>query len=213
MFKSKRKRNQKLEKSAAMREANEIDYSDDGRAQIFVGLKNADSFFSPFSYKRYELMNPAVVDYINMCEATIPREEELSLEIYTETPTTYFEKVRIRKAVKRHNAEQVVAINKKIKRNNIIGYSFCLIGLLILVLEAVLVRRFSIFYIDSILAVIGWMFLWDGLEYILEDRSELIKNKLRCLRLMSAKVHVRKYDLPTQRRYKFGEFMEEEDEE
>ena len=47
------KRIKKINKSVAVREANEIDYDEEGRAQINVGLKTAEDFFSPFSYKTY----------------------------------------------------------------------------------------------------------------------------------------------------------------
>lgn len=201
---------EKIENSSAMKEARQIDYSEDGRAIIYVGAKSADEMFSPFAYKTYELLNPVVVDYINMCEATIPSNDEISLDIYTEESTTNIEKRRIRQAVKRHNAEQIVNINKRLKRSMLIGSTFCLIGLLVMILTAVFYQNLHKIYIQEILAVVGWMFVWDGLEYILEDRSELMRKKNRCIRLMNAKVHVRQYNKKIQREYGFGEFEEED---
>ena len=203
----------KMEKSSAMREAKTIDYADDGRAQILVGISDGDAMFSPYSYWSYELLDPSVVDYINMCEASIPLNDEISLEIHTEEPTTNIEKKRIRKAVKRHNAEQLVIINKKLKRNLFIGLSFCLLGLLIMFLTAFFYVELNKFFIQEILAIIGWLFLWDGLEYVLEDRSELKRKKLRYLRLMNAKVHVRKYARNIRKAYGLGEFEEDDDDE
>ena len=40
----------KINKSKAMREANELDYNEDGSVQINVGLKDSEDFFSPYSY-------------------------------------------------------------------------------------------------------------------------------------------------------------------
>ena len=68
-------------------------------------------------------------------------------------------------------------------------------------------------YLDTILAVIGWLFLWDGLEVMLGDRSELKRKKIRSYRILNAKVHVRKYSLKIQREYGFGEFEDEDDDE
>ena len=201
---------EKIENSSAMREARQIDYTEDGRAIIYVGAKSSDEIFSPFAYKTYELLNPVVVDYINMCASTIPRNDEISLDIYTEEPTTNVEKKRIRQAVKRHNAEQIVNINKKMKRSWLIGSTFCLIGLLVLILTAVFYTNLHKIYIQEILAVVGWMFVWDGLEYILEDHHELLLKKMRCMRLMNAKVHVRQYAKKIQREYGFGDFEEED---
>ena len=204
----------KIKKSKAVREANELDYNADGSVQINVGLKDSEDFFSPYSYKTYELMNPDVSKYIDMCESTIPINEKVTIDIYTENPTTNQEKIRIRKAVKRHNAEELQIVNQKLRRNLIDGLFFSLIGFLILFVEAVLYTKFENMYLDTILAVVGWLFLWDGIEVMLSERSELKRQKISCLRLLEAKVHVRKYSRKIQRQYGFGEFEEiDEDEE
>ena len=203
----------KINKSKAMREANELDYNEDGSVQINVGLKDSEDFFSPYSYKTYELMNPEVIDYIDMCESTIPVNNEVTLDVYTENPTTNIEKQRIRKAVKRHHAEQLVRINAQLKHNLIEGLLFCLIGIIILFVEAVLYSVVENMYLDTILAVIGWLFLWDGLEVMLYERGELKRKKQQSMRLINARVHVRKYSRKIQREYSFGEFEEEDEEE
>lgn len=202
----------KVENSPEMKEARQIDYTEDGKAQIMVGVRSVDDIFSPYSYKTYELLNPAVVDYIDMCEATIPENEDLSIDFYTEETATNFEKKLIRRAVKRQNAERIVSINKKLKRNLAIGLSFCFLGLIVMILSALFYTQLQKIYIQEILAIVGWLFLWDGLEYILEDRIELVRKKARSMRLLAAKVHVRQYDRKIQREYGFGEF-EEDDEE
>lgn len=204
----------KLKRSKAVREANEFDYNEDGSVQINVGLKDSDDFFSPYAYKTYELMNTDVIEYINMCEATIPVKDAVSLDIYTETPTTNQEKIRIRKAVKRHHAEQLAIVNQKLRRNLVEGLIFSIIGFLILFVEAILYVKFENMYLDTILAVVGWLFLWDGLEVMLSERHDLRRKKIRCIRLINAKVHVRKYSRKIQREFGFGEFEEiDEDDE
>ena len=63
----------------------------------------------------------------------------------------------------------------------------------------------------EIVAVIGWLFLWDGLEVLLSDRSEIRRKQIRSYRLMNAKVHVRRYSRKIQRAYGIGEFEEEDE--
>lgn len=212
MFK-KFKNLRKIEKSKAVREASELDYNPDGSVQINVGLKDADDFLSPYSYKTYELMNPDVIDYIEMCESTIPIKDPISLDIYTETPTTNQEKVRIRKAVKRNQAEQLTIINKKLKHNLIEGIIFSVIGFIILFVEALLYAKVTNMYLDTILAVVGLLFLWDGVEIMVSERADLKRQKLTCIRLINAKVHIRKYSRKIQREFNFGEFEEDDDDE
>lgn len=212
MFGKKRKIFKKTAIKQAIKEARSLDYNEDGSVQINVGLKSADDFFSPHSYLTYELMNPTVIEYINMNEASIPANEEISLDIYTETPTTNEEKIRIRKAVKRHHAEQLVITEKRLRKNLVTGIIFSLIGVLILLAEAILYSFIQNMYIDTLFAVIGWLFLWDGVELMLHDRHELVRKRNRSIRLMNAKVHVRKYSQKIQREYGIGDFEEVEEE-
>ena len=103
----------KAKKHPIMKDAKHVDYDKDGRAQIYVGLREADEFFSPYSYLTYELMNDEVANYIDKCESGIPLNDEIVIEVHTESNTTNEEKQRIRKAVKRHNAEEVVILKNK----------------------------------------------------------------------------------------------------
>ena len=201
----------RLKKSKAMKEAKTLDYNENGQVQINVGLPEADDFFSPFSYLTYELMNPAVIDYIDMYEASIPLNEEVCLDIHTEESTDNEEKKRIRTAVKRHYAEQIVIIEKKLKRKTISGLIWSILGILILFLEAIIYPIINSMYLDTILAVVGWLFLWDGMEILLSDRSSLKRKLIKSYRLMNAKVHVRKYSRKIQRAYGIGDFEEDDD--
>ena len=82
---------------------------------------------------------------------------------------------------------------------------------MILFLEGVLYAKVSNLYLDTIMAVIGWLFLWDGAEVFLWDRSDLNREKIKSYRLMNAKVHIRRYSEKIQREYGIGEFEEDED--
>lgn len=208
---SRRKLLKKLKKSNAIKEATELDYNKDGSVQINVGLKDADDFFSPFSYKTYELLDQNVVDYINMCESSIPLNEEISIDIHTENPTTHDMKKRIKSSIKRYYAEDVVLINKKLKRKTMLGISYFILGLVISFIEALFYSVLWDLYIDTILAVMGWLFLWDGIEIILEDRAELKRKQIRDYRLLNAKVHIRKYSRKIQKEFGIGDFEDDED--
>ncbi len=200
------KKLKRIADSKVVQDAEVLEYNDDGSVQINVGLKTADDFFSPYSCKPYELMNNDVCDYINRCEAMVGVKEDISLEIYTETATSSDEKRRIRETVKRHHAEELVSINKRLARNLIEGVVFSLVGCGILFLEAVLYVKIKNLYLDTLLAVIGWLFLWDGLEVMISSISALRRKKLRSMRLLNAKVHIRKYSRSIQKEYKIGEF-------
>jgi len=207
----RRKILKKLRKSPAYKDAATFDYDKEGRVQINVGLKDADDFFSPYAYKTYELLNSGVTEHIDMSEGQIPITESITLEIYTEEKTTNEEKKRIRSAVKRHYAEMVVSVKRQLKINTWKGLILSAIGVVILFAEAFLYAKLSNLYLDTIMAVIGWMFLWDGMEVFLWDRSDLRRKEIKCYRLMNAKVHIRQYSKKIQRQYGIGEFEDDEE--
>lgn len=208
---NQRKLFKKLKKSKPMKEARALDYNKDGSVQINVGLKQADDFFSPFSYLSYEMLNPSVSDYIDSCESQIPLYEELSIDIYTEENTDNEDKRRIRAAVKRHHAEEIVTLEKKLKRKTISGLVWSILGIVVLLAESIIYSMVVNMYLDTILAVMGWLFLWDGMEILLDDRASLKRKLFRSYRLMNAKVHVRKYSRKIQKEYGIGEFEEDDE--
>ena len=50
---SSRKILKQLKKNSAVKEARLFDYNKDGSVQITVGLKEAEDFYSPYSYLTY----------------------------------------------------------------------------------------------------------------------------------------------------------------
>ncbi len=194
----------KLRKSTAMKEAYTLDYNKDGTVQINIGLKDSEDFFSPYSYKSYELMSPGIIDYINMYEASIPVSEDISIDIHTENPTTTETKKRIKLAVKRHHAEELVLINKTLKRRTLLGLLYTLIGASIILFEAFAWSFLEKIFLESLLTVVAWFFTWCGIEILLGDRSELKRKQIRSYRIMNAKVHVRQYSKKIKREYGIG---------
>lgn len=148
-----------------------------------------------------------------MYESNIPIDKSVSVDIYTETPTTQEDKKRIRKTVKRHYAEEILATEKKYKRQTIKSILFSIFGLGLLLAEAIIYSFFVNMYLDTIIAVIGWLFLWDGFEILLYDRAELKRKLIRQYRLLNAKVHIRQYSQKIKRAYGLDEEDDEENDD
>ncbi len=201
---TRRKILKKLRRSHAMKEALEIDYNKDGEAVISIGLQSTDDFFHPYSYKSYDLVNPEVLNYIELCEGEIPLQEALCLDIYTEEATTNIEKKRMKDAIKRHNAEQVVVTEQNLKKQLWLGIILCVIGVAILVGKILLWDIFYHSMLDTVIDIIGWVFLWDGSEIFIFDIPPLRAQQIKSYRLMSAKVHIRQYDRKIKRMYNIG---------
>ena len=203
------KLSRKLERSGVMKEAKQLDYNKDGSVQINVGIKNAEKFFSPFSFKTYEMTNPEIIDYINLCEESIPKKERISLDIYLETSTTKETKKRIRNSIKRYYAEKVVRLKKQKKRNLSFGIFYILLGVTLLLLESFFYSFFQQIHMEFLLDVIGWLFLWDGVETLIGEWDEVRQELNQSYHLLNARIHIRQYSKKIQKEYKIGDFEEE----
>lgn len=203
------KLSRKLERSGVMKEAKQLDYNKDGSVQINVGIKNAENFFSPYSFKTYEMTNPEIIEYINLCEESIPKNERISLDIYLETSTTKETKKRIRNSIKRYYAEKVVRLKKQKKRNLSFGIFYILLGVTLLLLESFFYSFFQQIHMEFLLDVIGWLFLWDGVETLIGEWDEVRQELNQSYHLLNARIHIRQYSKKIQKEYKIGDFEEE----
>lgn len=210
---SRRKILKKLKKNSAIKEAQDLDYNKDGSVQITVGLKESDDFYSPYAFWTYEFMNPEVKDYIETYESSIPIHESVSIDIYTETPTTQEDKKRIRRTVKRQYAESIIVTEREYKKNVWQSIIFFGIGIVLSIVEVLLFGMLENSYIDTILGIFSCMFAWDGLETLVYDCPIIKRQLIRQYRIFNAKVHVRQYSQKIKREYGLDEEDDEEDDD
>ena len=81
---------------------------------------------------------------------------------------------------------------------------------------------FSFFYeffhqlhIEFLLDVIGWLFLWDGVETLISDWDSIRRQLSQSYHLLNARIHIRQYSRKIQKEYRIGDFekdMEEKQE-
>ncbi len=180
--------------NAFVKTANEIDYDDGGNAIIDMSIEKEEDFFSPYCHKKYELINTEVDAYLKTSEQGLPALDDIAIHIYTKKQPTKENEERICSAVKRHYAEELVFASKSLKNNIILGIVFSILGLVLLFVGAVLNQAYANYYLDSVAGVVGWLFLWDGMEIIFYDQKELIMKKRQSRRLMNAKIVVKTYD-------------------
>lgn len=185
----------KLKNSEAYKDAETLDYADNDAVIIPIGLKNVEDFFNPYSYKDYELVNPAVLDFIYDNEKIIPISESINIDIHTECSTNNADKKRIRETMKRQHAEQVIVTTKKLRQNLISGIFSFFAGIFILALALFLEN--SEFFMSNILIntvmITAWVFVWHSIELLFIQRPTLKTQLIKNYRLMNAKVHIRKY--------------------
>lgn len=184
-----------------MREAELLDYDKEGRAIINVGIKTAEDFFYSCSYKSYDLMSADVVQYVEMFESQVPKGEDITIDVYTEEKTDNFDKTRIKSSIKRHYAEKVVSLKQKQKKDLWVGSILILLGVILAWIECVTWAKFNMPFVDLLLSIVAWTFVWDGFEMLALDLPQLMQVQKKNYRIMNAKVHVRQYNKTIQREY------------
>ena len=200
----------KIRNYKAVETAKELDYAEDGSAIINLGLKYADDFYNPVCYKTYEMINPEVLDFIEENQRVIPIDKDLNIDISVEKRTTNEEKKRIRDTVKRHAAEEVVALKKRLNNKLISGLAFFVLGIVLLLIGILFDGESSSSVIVNTIVIIAWVFEWDAIEMLVFDRHNLKQRLIRKFNLLNAKVHVRQYSKAIIREYDI-ELDDEED--
>jgi hypothetical protein len=203
----------KIRNYKAVETAKEIDYAEDGSAIINVGLKHVDDFYNPVCYKTYEMINPEVLHFIDDNQKGIPADKNLNIDISVERRTTNDEKKRIRDTVKRHAAEEVVALKKRLNNNLISGLAFFVLGIVLLLVGMLFDGESSSSVIVYTIVIIAWVFEWDAIEMLVFDRHNLKQRLIRKFNLLNAKVHVRQYSKAIIREYEIELDDEEKKEE
>ena len=191
----------KIKNYKAVETAKEIDYAEDGSAIINVGLKHADDFYNPVCYKTYEMINPEVLRFIDENQKGIPADKNLNIDIAVEKRTTNDEKKRIRDTVKRHAAEEVVALKSVLRRKLISGLTFFVLGIILLLVGIMFDGESSSSVIINTVVIIAWVFEWDAIEMLLFERHTLKRRLIRKFNLLNAKVHIRQYSKAIIREY------------
>ena len=192
-FGIERKVLKKIKNYKAVETAKTIDYDENGKAIVTIGLKKAEDFYSPVCYKTYEMINQDVVDFIDVNQRQIPVTDDINLDIFVEKRTTNEEKIRIRETVKRHSAEQVVDLKKRMKSKLISGLIYFFLGVALLLLGIMFDGEESSSVVVNTIIIIAWVFEWDAIEALVFDYRALRTRLIRKFQLLNSKVHVRQY--------------------
>ena len=58
--------------------------------------------------------------------------------------------------------------------------------------------------------VVGWLFLWDGVETLIGEWDTIRQQLNQSYHLLNARIHIRQYGRRIQKKYKIGDFKETE---
>lgn len=167
--------------------AESYDVSASGNAIIDINAKSAEDFYSPFSPSGYRLLSPELVAYIDEYVQGIPAKQGYELRLQT-NELEKEEKSKIVSTIKRTYAEKIANINVELKHNFLQSLMFCLIGVGFLLLLLVSRKLEWGFIPDTILDLLTWVFLWEGVDTFCFERFEQNKQKVKYAKLVMADI-------------------------
>ncbi len=165
---------------------------DDGRAVINVGAENYDDIFSPYCYKGGDTLSSSLVDYLAQKSGAVPLDYDLTIRFHVKGANEEKRK-EIQAAVKENYQSDVHAIERRMSRTTSFSLIFLFIGVLIttIYLFFVEVAPQGATYVVDILA---WLFIWEGIDAFFLDRRLLQIDRLKKLRLGTAKIEIIEFE-------------------
>lgn len=168
-------------------------YIEKGEAYISAKVNNIDDIISKYSTKGYEWINPEFVQYIEDNAYHIPVEESIVIEIcgaeFNEEEQDTIQRV-IKDYFGAHLADKKDELNLN-KQRSIALFLFAIISLFI-VYFAFRMRIIDVLY--EIPMVLLWFFIWEGIDVVLLQRTQLYKNRMESAQLSSAKIRFLPYE-------------------
>ena len=185
------KRKDKIEK--ALEQAEEIEYDEEGRAVIQVGLKSKDDFYNPYGYRSYKMLNSDMLSYIKKSAQKIPSTKKISLNIYTEIPTSNEDKKQMKDTIQRQFAEDTTMLKRTMRKNLLLVTLLMALGIGILAVGFLLESLKVSSIISETIVIIAWVFEWEAAEMFFFNHMEHHR-KMRILKhFLNCEISVKEY--------------------
>lgn len=183
----KKRKNRKIKYSE--QDYIEKNYIKDGKAVIPIKIKKLDDLYMKHDYLKLDLADE-VFDYIEEVAYLIPRNTDIVLEIHYNDEISEKKQDRIRKVFKSNYGSDIDDIDYDISHHNSNAILFFLVGTIFIFLSFLSssVTSFVANFITEFLSITGWVFIWEMIETIAIQRSELISKRLNKLQLYDAEI-------------------------
>ena len=184
---SKRRKNRKIKFS----EDAYIDknYIVKGKAVIPVKLEKLTDLYMKHDFKQMELSDE-ICDYIEEITYMVPINTDIILEIHC-PKLSEEEQLRVKKSIKNNYGIEIDDDDYDLSINNIKSGLFLLIGIVLLIINIV-TESFSNFRISTffgyLLSVAWWVCIWDMLEILFGDNTEIKWKRLNHQQLYDAQI-------------------------
>ena len=164
-------------------------YMQRGKAVISVKLEKLSDLYMEHDYKQMELAD-SVCDYIEEIAYMIPVNTDIVLEIHC-PKLNEEEQTKVKKSIKNNYGIEIDDDDYDISINNMKAWIFFIVGVIILIInivtENISSQQLNTFF-SYLLSVAWWVCIWDMLELIFNDNTEIKWKRLNHQQLYDAQI-------------------------
>lgn len=159
----------------------------EGDAVISLKATSKEQIFSAYDYDKYEKLNGEICDYIWDKAKFVPVKNEIKIKLYT---TKDIEEEEFKIAFQSKYQQECLEVKQERKRNAWFCVIMFIMGILTLTFLLLSYTFFQNQYLDTLLEIMTWVFIWEAADGFFLTRMGL-KGKYRTLlKLYNAKIKV-----------------------
>lgn len=160
-----------------------------GRSVININVSDEDEILSKFNDDGQEIISSEMADFINNLVKSVPKKQEVVLNVKCAKYTEEKEK-RYKKAIVNYYVNEFADKDAKLKNNAIITLLLFMIGVIGFV-SLYLLKTFDAHWlIQDIVEVASWVFLWETVDVFFLNRGILKWKQKRDLKIIFAEIKI-----------------------
>ena len=160
-------------------------YMVNDKAVIPVELETVDDLFMKHDYKKYE-MSDDVCKYIEEIAYMIPLDVDIIIELHCPEGDDE-KKQRMIKAIKNNYGMEIDDIDYDLSRVNTKSIIFCLVGLIILIINLI-TEKYIGPVLSNFICVVWWVAIWETIELQTIEKADLKWKRLNHQQLYDAEI-------------------------
>lgn len=159
----------------------------DGDAIINVKADEKGQVFSSYNFESNEKLNDELSDFIYDKAKDVPANKDIKIKIFTDFKA---DEKEVQDAIKNNYKKEYINLKSEMKRNYIFSAVMFVLGIVTLTLLLLMHSWFYNVYLEIILEIATWVFIWEAVDSFFLQRAQLKRKCLTMLKLYSAEINI-----------------------
>ena len=183
----------KIINSAKYFQEDNVFLNEKGQAVLQLNVEKYNNVVSDYCMPNYEIFDEAFAEFIIDNVEYIDIQHDLVIEMFFNDELNENQQNIVKKTLKRHFAERISTTKEDLQESNHRTITFAIIGLMFFALTYCInafIRKID--FINEILAIGGWFFLWEAIDNIFYSSLKLKQSLITDARIWNAEIVIKK---------------------